>query len=46
MVLKPHIYKAASEFATIGVPYDVYATVARGQAACGEVAALPLKLDR
>jgi D-alanyl-D-alanine carboxypeptidase (penicillin-binding protein 5/6) len=32
-VLKPHIYKAASEFAAIGVPYDVYATVARGQAA-------------
>ncbi len=31
-VLKPHIYKAASEFATVGVPYDVYATVARGQA--------------
>jgi D-alanyl-D-alanine carboxypeptidase (penicillin-binding protein 5/6) len=32
-VLKPHIYKAASEFATIGVPHDVYATVARGQVA-------------
>jgi D-alanyl-D-alanine carboxypeptidase (penicillin-binding protein 5/6) len=32
-VLKPHIYKAVSEFAAIGVPYDVYATVARGQAA-------------
>jgi serine-type D-Ala-D-Ala carboxypeptidase (penicillin-binding protein 5/6) len=31
-VLKPHIYKAASEFAAIGVPHDVYATVARGQA--------------
>jgi D-alanyl-D-alanine carboxypeptidase (penicillin-binding protein 5/6) len=32
-VLKPHVYKAASEFAAIGVPHDVYATVARGQAA-------------
>jgi len=32
-VLKPHIYKAASEFAAIGVSHDVYATVARGQAA-------------
>jgi serine-type D-Ala-D-Ala carboxypeptidase (penicillin-binding protein 5/6) len=31
-VLKPRIYKASSEFAAIGVPYDVYATVARGQA--------------
>ena len=30
-VLKPHIYKAASEFAAIGVPHDVYTTVARGQ---------------
>jgi D-alanyl-D-alanine carboxypeptidase (penicillin-binding protein 5/6) len=32
-VLKPRIYKSASEFAAIGVPYDVYATVARGEAA-------------
>jgi D-alanyl-D-alanine carboxypeptidase (penicillin-binding protein 5/6) len=32
-VLKPRVYKAASEFAAVGVPYDVYATVARGQAA-------------
>ena len=32
-VLKPHVYKAASEFAAIGVRHDVYATVARGQAA-------------
>jgi len=31
-VLKPHVYKAASEFATIGVSHDVYATVGRGQA--------------
>jgi D-alanyl-D-alanine carboxypeptidase (penicillin-binding protein 5/6) len=31
-VLKPHVYKAATEFATIGVPHEVYATVARGQA--------------
>jgi serine-type D-Ala-D-Ala carboxypeptidase (penicillin-binding protein 5/6) len=32
-VLKPHVYKAASEFAAIGVQRDVYATIARGQAA-------------
>jgi serine-type D-Ala-D-Ala carboxypeptidase (penicillin-binding protein 5/6) len=32
-VLKPRVYKSASEFAAVGVPYDVYATVARGQAA-------------
>jgi D-alanyl-D-alanine carboxypeptidase (penicillin-binding protein 5/6) len=32
-VLKPHVYKAAGEFAAIGVPRAVYATVARGQAA-------------
>jgi serine-type D-Ala-D-Ala carboxypeptidase (penicillin-binding protein 5/6) len=32
-VLKPRIYKSASEFAAVGVPYDVYATVARGQGA-------------
>ena len=31
-VLKPHVYKAAGEFAAIGVSHDVYATVARGQA--------------
>jgi D-alanyl-D-alanine carboxypeptidase (penicillin-binding protein 5/6) len=30
-VLKPHVYKGASDFAAIGVPHDVYATVARGQ---------------
>jgi serine-type D-Ala-D-Ala carboxypeptidase (penicillin-binding protein 5/6) len=33
VVLKPRVYKAATEFATIGVPYDVIATVARGQSA-------------
>jgi serine-type D-Ala-D-Ala carboxypeptidase (penicillin-binding protein 5/6) len=32
-VLKPRVWKSASEFATVGVPYDIYATVARGQAA-------------
>jgi serine-type D-Ala-D-Ala carboxypeptidase (penicillin-binding protein 5/6) len=32
-VLKPRVYKSGSEFAAIGVPYDVYATIARGQAA-------------
>jgi D-alanyl-D-alanine carboxypeptidase (penicillin-binding protein 5/6) len=31
-VLKPRVYKSANEFAAIGVPYDIYATVARGQA--------------
>jgi D-alanyl-D-alanine carboxypeptidase (penicillin-binding protein 5/6) len=39
-VLKPRVYKASSEFATIGVPYDVYATVARGQAAALKTRAL------
>jgi serine-type D-Ala-D-Ala carboxypeptidase (penicillin-binding protein 5/6) len=33
VVLKPRVYKSASEFAPLGVPHDVYATVARGQAA-------------
>ena len=32
-VLKPRVYKSASEFAAVGVPYDVYATVGRGQGA-------------
>jgi len=32
-VLKPRIYKSASEFGSLGVAQDVYATVARGQAA-------------
>jgi serine-type D-Ala-D-Ala carboxypeptidase (penicillin-binding protein 5/6) len=32
-VLKPRVYKSADEFAAVGVPYDVYATVGRGQAA-------------
>jgi len=32
-VLKPRVYKSAGEFAAVGVPYDVYATVARGQGA-------------
>jgi len=31
-VLKPHVYKGATEFAAIGVSHDAYATVARGQA--------------
>ncbi|HVN45905.1 MAG TPA: D-alanyl-D-alanine carboxypeptidase family protein [Steroidobacteraceae bacterium] len=39
-VLKPHIYKAASEFADVGVPHDVYATVARGQASALRTRAL------
>jgi serine-type D-Ala-D-Ala carboxypeptidase (penicillin-binding protein 5/6) len=32
-VLKPRVYKSTGEFAAIGVPYDVYATVGRGEAA-------------
>jgi len=32
-VLKPRVYKSASEFVAVGVPYDVYATVGRGQGA-------------
>ncbi len=32
-VLKPRVYKGASDFATIGVPNDVVITVGRGQAA-------------
>jgi D-alanyl-D-alanine carboxypeptidase (penicillin-binding protein 5/6) len=32
-VLKPRVYKSAGEFASLGVAQDVYATVARGQAA-------------
>ena len=39
-VLKPHIYKAASEFASVGVSRDVYATVARGQAGTVKTRAL------
>jgi D-alanyl-D-alanine carboxypeptidase (penicillin-binding protein 5/6) len=30
-VLKPRVYKSAGEFAAIGVPFDLYATVGRGQ---------------
>jgi D-alanyl-D-alanine carboxypeptidase len=33
VVLKPRVYKSAVEFAPLGVPYDLYATVARGQGA-------------
>ena len=39
-VLKPRVYKSANEFAAIGVPFDVYATVARGQAAALRTRAL------
>ncbi|MBV8909743.1 MAG: D-alanyl-D-alanine carboxypeptidase [Gammaproteobacteria bacterium] len=31
-VLNPRVYKSANEFAAVGVPYDVYATVGRGEA--------------
>jgi D-alanyl-D-alanine carboxypeptidase (penicillin-binding protein 5/6) len=39
-VLKPRVYKSANEFAAIGVPFDVYATVARGQVAALKTRAL------
>jgi serine-type D-Ala-D-Ala carboxypeptidase (penicillin-binding protein 5/6) len=32
-VLKPRVYKSAAEYAPLGVPHDIYATVARGQGA-------------
>jgi len=32
-VLKPRVYKSATEFAAVGVPADVYALVPRGQSA-------------
>ena len=31
VVLTPRVYKSSAKFAPIGVPFDVYATVARGQ---------------
>jgi D-alanyl-D-alanine carboxypeptidase (penicillin-binding protein 5/6) len=30
-VLKPRVYKSSGEFAAIGIPYDLYVTVARDQ---------------
>jgi serine-type D-Ala-D-Ala carboxypeptidase (penicillin-binding protein 5/6) len=33
VVLKPRVYKSTLEFAPLAVPYDLYATVARGQGA-------------
>jgi len=30
-ILKPRVYKSASDYADLGVPQDVYATIARGQ---------------
>jgi D-alanyl-D-alanine carboxypeptidase (penicillin-binding protein 5/6) len=30
-ILKPRVYKSTAEFADLGVPFDVYATVGRGQ---------------
>jgi D-alanyl-D-alanine carboxypeptidase (penicillin-binding protein 5/6) len=38
-VLKPRVYKSASEFAAVGVSADVYALVPRGQAGAVETAA-------
>lgn len=32
-ILKPRVYKSTAEFADLGVPFDVYATVGRGQGA-------------
>jgi serine-type D-Ala-D-Ala carboxypeptidase (penicillin-binding protein 5/6) len=31
MILKPRVYKSAAEFAELGVPADLYATISRGQ---------------
>ncbi len=39
VVLKPRVYKSASEFAAVGVPNDVFATIARGQGATLKTAA-------
>ena len=33
MVLKPRVYLSAAEYAPVGTPADVYATIARGQGA-------------
>jgi D-alanyl-D-alanine carboxypeptidase (penicillin-binding protein 5/6) len=38
-VLSPRVYKSQSGFAALGVPADVYATIARGQAASLKTAA-------
>ena len=32
-ILKPRVYKSGDEFVDLGVPFDVYATVGRGQGA-------------
>jgi serine-type D-Ala-D-Ala carboxypeptidase (penicillin-binding protein 5/6) len=32
IILKPRVYKSAAEFAELGVPADLYATIGRGQA--------------
>jgi D-alanyl-D-alanine carboxypeptidase (penicillin-binding protein 5/6) len=32
-ILKPRVYKSGAEFVDLGVPFDVYATVGRGQGA-------------
>ena len=42
-VLKPRVYRSASEFATIGTPYQIYVTVARGQVAALKTTARVLK---
>jgi D-alanyl-D-alanine carboxypeptidase (penicillin-binding protein 5/6) len=38
-VLKPRVYKSTGEFAPVGIPYDIYVTVGRGQAASIKTAA-------
>ncbi len=38
-ILKPRVYKSTAEFADLGVPFDVYATVGRGQGASLKTAA-------
>ena len=39
VVLKPRVYKSSAQFAAIGIPYDIFVTVARGQAASLKTAA-------
>jgi serine-type D-Ala-D-Ala carboxypeptidase (penicillin-binding protein 5/6) len=39
LILKPRVYKSTAESAELGVPYDVYATVGRGQGASLKTAA-------
>jgi serine-type D-Ala-D-Ala carboxypeptidase (penicillin-binding protein 5/6) len=42
-VLKPRVYKSSEEFATLGIPNDIYLTVPRGQVASLKTTARVLK---